>query len=118
MYNNPSNLKIYTWVTPTIGVRAGKFLGVRRVFSRIPQTCPKRFCATIFFHKGHGDLFGMTSEKGLLHVSLCFSANVGRIFQNETTLGAIFVWIFRVFAQIFQDFVEIIGILPGFLTNQ
>jgi len=38
--------------TRCIGMRAGKFLGVRRILPEFSQTCSKRFCATfayIFF---------------------------------------------------------------------
>jgi len=35
---------------------------------------------------------------------MCFTANVGVSFKNQTMLGAIFVRIFRNFAQIFRHF--------------
>ena len=34
-----------------ISVRAGKLLGMQRIFSEFSQTCPKTFCATIVSHK-------------------------------------------------------------------
>jgi len=46
-----------------IGVRAGKFLGVRRIFAQISPNLPKnfnvQFSLQIFFHKDHEDLLLM-----------------------------------------------------------
>ena len=42
-------------------------------------------------------------------VFTCFSANVGAMFWNQTTLGAIFVQIFREFARGFSEFARIIN---------
>jgi len=52
-----------------IGVGAGKFLGVRRIFLKYPQTRPKSFCA-IFAHKFSPTKImkmfsGVTSKKSL-----------------------------------------------------
>jgi len=69
-----------------------------------PQTCPKGFCATIFSYKGHEDLFWYDLQEKVI---MCFCG----VLQ---TLGAILAWIFRNFAQIFKDPVEIITILPRF----
>ena len=99
------SLKRNVW---SIGVRAVKFLGVRRIFAQI---CSKKlwatFCANILSWR---HIFRMTSKKEL-HVLL------GRIFAKQTRWapflsqksmwGAIFVRISRDFAQIFMDFAYI-----------
>ena len=88
-----------------MGVGAGKFLGVRKIFARISPIVPEKF-----------------SEEESLHV----------IFSNQTTLGPIFARILRKFAQIFRGFAQVFtdfaqistdlpifsGILPGFSPDQ
>jgi len=58
-----------------IGVRAGKFLGVRRIFAQISPNLPKnfnvQFSLQIFFHKDHEDLLLMWPPKTGLHVFFC-----------------------------------------------
>ena len=96
----------------TIGVGAGKFLGVRKIFARIFPNLPERFWATLltnFFPKDHEDLFfGMTSKKGL-HVFFC-------------KRWAPFYEIKQGWAPFLPGFSEILPrfsrILPGFSINQ
>jgi len=89
-----------------------KFLGwlrhwVRRIFARITQTCPKSFSATFAFR-----FLSKRSWKTFLWYDLqrrsscAFLQTLGTNFSNQTTLGAIFSWICRDFAQIFKDFTE------------
>jgi len=69
--------------TRCIGMRAGKFLGVRRILPEFSQTCSKRFCATfayIFFPRRPWKYFLIWPPKKIFP---CFSANVRRYFcQN------------------------------------
>jgi len=71
----------------TVGVGAGKCLGVRRIFVRISETCPKRFgrlCLQIFFPQRSWRLFlGWPPKKGL-HVFFC---NVWRHFMKSNKVG-------------------------------
>ena len=110
-------------IESVIGVGAGKFLGVRRIFVRISPNLSKQFlCAfspQIFSHKDHEDFFLVWPPKKVL---MCFSATDGCHFLSQTTLSAIFAQIFSDFDQIFRDFVRIFRvftqILLRFLTNE
>jgi len=67
-----------------ISVGAGKFLGVRRIFARRPQTCPKSFVWLLLTNfLPLRTFFGVTSKKGFM----CFSANVGQYFLNSNNVG-------------------------------
>jgi len=85
----------------TIGVGAGKRLGVQRFLPEFSQTCLKRFrrlCLQIFSLKDHEDLFlGWPPKK----VFMCFSANVGRNFMKSNNVGRHFCPDFQRF---FPDF--------------
>ena len=82
-----------------IGVGASKFSGVRRIFARISLNLPEKlFCdfyLQMFSHKDHEVIFLCDLQK---KVFVCFSQTLGAIFWSQTTLGAIFVRIFRDFA--------------------
>jgi len=90
--------------TPTlIGVGAGKFLRVRRIFARIFPNLPEKilghFLCEYFLMK---TVFRMTSNKRKgLHVIL------GAISFKSKHVGRHFACIFRDFAQIFRDFAKI-----------
>jgi len=94
-------------VSTGIGVGAGKFLGVRRIFARISPNLPEmllcNFCPQIFTKDMKTCFFGMIPKKGLTCVFL-------------QALAAIFAWIFRDltqivrgFAQIFRDFAQFLN---------
>jgi len=91
-----------------IGVGASKFMGCEGFFPELPQICPKRCWAT-FAYKFSPTKIMKTFFWHDLHkrVFICFSANVGRHFLSQTTLGAIFAQIFRDFAWMFRDFAQI-----------
>jgi len=86
----------------TIGVGAGKFWGVQKIFARIFPNFPERFWATLptnFFPKDHEDLFlGWLPEK----VFMCFSANVGHHFMKSNKVGCHFCPDFQRFCPDFQ----------------
>jgi len=81
-----------------INVGAGKFLGVRRIFARCPPNLPKKFCVT-FANKFSpiNDNFWCDLQK---KDSCVFLQLLSTIFWSQTTLGAIFVRIFRDFDRI------------------
>jgi len=89
----------------SIGVGAGKFLSVRRIFSRIsPNFSEKRLGRSLCEHFLKQNFFWDDLQKRGFHMIL--QKLVG-IFSNQTTLGAIFSQIFRDFARIFTDFAQI-----------
>jgi len=65
-------------VLKNIGVGAGKFLGVRRIFSQISPTLPEKY-----------------SKENDLQKNDCTSLHVGRIFSNQSTSSTIFAQIYR-----------------------
>jgi len=98
-------------ILPHIGLGAGNFLGLRKIFAQIFPNLPEKFfgfraslCANI---SSHTDLstfsFGMTSKK--------------RIQVILHTLGTIFDRIFRQFARIFWYFGNIFTDFHGFCTD-
>jgi len=105
-------------VAACIGVGAGKFLGVHRIFAWISPNFPEiflgHFCANIFRWR---PFFGMTSKKVFMWFCTCWAP----FFSNQSTLGAIFVHIFWDFAKV-SNFLQILPrfpwILPGFSPNQ
>jgi len=46
-----------------IGVGAGKYLGVRRIFARISPNLPEKFLGKFLRISSHEDLFGLTSKR-------------------------------------------------------
>jgi len=87
-----------------IGVGAGKFLGVRRLFSQISPNLLEKFlcdlCPQILSREDHENpSFGMFSIK---KVFMCVLWTLGAIFWNQTTFATIFAQIFRDFARIFD----------------
>jgi len=92
-----------------VGVGAGNFLWVRRIFARISPNLPENlwttFCAKIFSNR---PFFGMTSKKAALHVIL---QKLGAIFaQISRYLAKVFTFFVQIstnFAQIFRDFSRI-----------
>ena len=101
----------------TIGVGAGKFLAVRRIFAR---TSPKSFCALFAFKFSPAQIKMTFLVWPLEKVSMCFSANVERHFLTQRTLVAIFPGFSDIlprFSWIFcQDFHEQIKTVGGALT--
>jgi len=101
----------------TIGVGAGKFLAVRRIFAR---TSPKSFCALFAFKFSPAKIKMTFLVWPLEKVSMCFSANVERHFLTQRTLVAIFPGFSDIlprFSWIFcQDFHEQIKTVGGALT--
>jgi len=90
----------------TIGVGAGKFLGLRRILPEFSQTCPKSFgrlCLQFFPSKIMKTFLGWPPKK----VFVCLSANVGRHFMKSNKVARLFSRIFKDFAQIFKDFARI-----------
>jgi len=86
----------------TVGVGASTFLRVRRSFARNFPNLPETFWATLpinFSLKGHEVHFWDDLQK---RSSCVFLQTLGTILWNQTRLGAIFVRIFRDFAQIFN----------------
>jgi len=93
---------------------AGKFLGVRRIFPEVRQTCPKVWCdfwpgisgvsrypcfwQTIYSHKE--PFLVWPPKKGFV----CFSANVGHHFLKSNNVGHHFCPDFQVFWPDFQGF--------------
>ena len=67
-------------------------------FPNFPEKLLCDFYLQIFSHKDQDDLFLMWLPKKVL---IGFSANRWRHFLSQTTLGAIFIQIFRNFARIF-----------------
>jgi len=67
---------------------AGKFLGGRRIFARIPQTCPKSLMCNFAYKfsptKIMKTFFGVTSTKWS---SCVFSANLGYHFLKSNNAG-------------------------------
>ena len=62
-YRNVCKMSVVSFalaVVFIIGVRAGKFLGVRRIFARISPNLPEKIlcdlCLQIFSHKDHEEL--------------------------------------------------------------
>jgi len=92
----------------TIGVGAGKFLGVRKIFVRIFTNLPEKIWATLptnfFPQRSWRSFFGMTSKK----VFMCFSANVGRHFMKSNKVGRHFCPDFQRFCPDFH------GVCPDF----
>jgi len=83
--------------------RNRQILGVQRISARTsPNLLEKflcKFCSQqIFSHNDHKELF---LNRPPNKVFMCFSANLGRYFLIQATLGAFFTRIFRDFAQIF-----------------
>ena len=80
------------------GVGAGKFLGVRKIFARIFPNLPEK-------QKVFRQLFvRIFSPTRIMRTFSEMTSNA--IFSKQTTFGAIFVRIFRKFAQILWDFVN------------
>jgi len=91
-----------------IGVKAGKSLGVRKIFARISPNLPEKFssnflCEYFLPHSSWRLFFGTTSKKGLYVILQVLSA----IFWNQTTLRMMFACMFRALAQIFRVFANI-----------
>jgi len=85
----------------TVGVGAGKFLGVQRIFAQISLNLPeKNFGHFLCKYFSWRPYFGWLPKKGL---DVILDAN----FSNQSTLGAIFAHVFREFAQIFRDFARV-----------
>jgi len=98
----------------TIGVRAGKFLEVRRIFDQVSPNLPEKLLCDFFAYKFSPTkimktFFGVTSKK---RVFICFSPNVGHYFLKLNTHWAPFL---PRFSGILPRYLRI---LPGFLTNQ
>jgi len=86
-----------------IGLGAGTFLGLWRIFARIfpnfPEKCFVQLFPTNFLHKDHYDLFWC----GLQNRSSCvFLQTLGTVFWSQATLGTIFTRIIRDVAKIFS----------------
>jgi len=77
-------------VFESIGVGAGRFLGVRRNLAQIPQVCPKNTPKK------------MTSKKQYDSIS----SHVGCIFSNQSTSSIIFAQISPKLAQISPNLPE------------
>ena len=89
-----------SYMVSTIGVWAGKFLGVRRIFPNLPEM----FWATLptnFSLKDHEDLFWDDLQN---KVFMCFSTNVGRHFMKSIKVRRHFCPDFQRFFPGFQGF--------------
>ena len=99
-----------TSISGFTGVVAGKFLGVRRIFAWISPNLHEMFLCDVAYKfsptKIMKTLFWYDLQK---RSSLYFSANVGRHFWNQTTLGPIFARVIRDFARIF-DKTKLLGV--------
>jgi len=118
--------EMINWRHESTCVGAGNFWVEQRIFARISPSLPEKFfcdvCLQIFSHNDHEDFFDVTPEK---RSSCVFLQTVSANFWSQTTLGAIFVrifrnsvQIFRVFVQIFRKFAQIFRHFARFSTNQ
>ena len=82
-----------------IGVGAGKFLGVRKIFTHFV-----RFAYKFFLQRSWKPFW-----YDLQNIFMCFSKNVGRHCLKSNNVGRHFYQIFRAFTQIFKDFSRIFG---------
>jgi len=102
--------------TRSIGVEAGKFLGVRNTLPKFQQKFVGKSLREYFLPHRSRKPFGMTSKKDL-HVILHTS---GANFSKSKNVGpgAIFARIFRQFSQIFWCFTNTFTDFHGVSTNQ
>ena len=98
----------------SIGVRAGKFLGVRRIFAQIspnlPEKCLWDFCLQIFPTQRSWKHFWCDLQK---RSSRVFLQTLGTVFWSQTTLGTVF-WSQTTLGTVSWSQTTLGAVLPGF----